>query len=177
MATNNLIGYAGSASVACSQASLATTSVRESAVRSNTAAKNFDDLVAITFTIASGSPSTGGAWVNFYVNGSVDGTLWPLVQLSSGAMFTTGTGDGSVGLIAVPNGLRSLGSVVVSTVTSTGERTFRSQPFSVAAAFGDRMPAAYSIMIENSTGVAFSTSTATTAQLVHVNGIYTSSGN
>ncbi len=74
-ATNNFVGYAGSATLACTQTSLAIGSTRESAVRSNTGSKNFDDLIAVTFTIASGSPSTTGPAVNIYANGSVDGTL------------------------------------------------------------------------------------------------------
>ncbi len=176
-ATNNLIGYAGSATIACTQTSLASGSTRESAVRSNTSTKNLDDLIAVTFTIASGSPVTTVPAVNIYANGSVDGTLWPLIQLSSGAPFTTGAGDASVGALAAQANVKLIGSMLLATTTTSAERTFRTQPFSVAAGFGGVLPPAYSIMIENQVGVAFSTSTATTAQLTEVNGIYTSSGN
>lgn len=177
MATNNLTGYAGSATVACTQTSLASGSTRETAVRSNTSAKNLDDMIAVTFTIASGSPSTVSPAVNVYANGSVDGTLWPIIQLSSGATASTGSGDASVGALGTPSNLRLIGSFGLQTTTSSAERTFRTEPFSVASAFGGVIPPAYSVMLENSTGVAFSTSTATTAQLVEVNGVYTSSGN
>jgi hypothetical protein len=176
-ATNNLIGYAGSATIACTQTSLASGSTRESAVRTNTTAKNLDDLVTVTFTLASGSPTTTGPAVNIYANGSVDGTLWPLIQLSSGAPFTSGAGDASVGALGTPPNLRLIGSYGLQTTTTSAERTFRTQPFSVAAAFGGSLPSSYSIMLENSTGVAFSASTTSTAQLLEVQGVYTSSGN
>ncbi len=127
--------------------------------------------------MASGSPATGGPVVNIYANASVDGTLWPIVQLSSGATVATGAGDASVGALATASGPRLIGSFWLQTTTSSGERTFRTQPYSVAAAFGDKLPAAYSIMVENQTGLSFSTATATTAQLIQVNGIFTSSGN
>ncbi len=173
-ATGNLEAYSGTATIACTQTSLATNSTRESAVRSNTGNKYLDEQVAVTFTIASGSPATNNPQVNVWINGSVDGTLWPIIQLTSGAPFATGTGDVSVGIVGA--NLRLLGAIGIQTTTSSGERTFRSHPFSVAGAFG-AMPAAYSIMVENQTGVAFSSSTATTAQLIEVNGIYTTSGN
>ncbi len=176
-ATKNYEAYSGSATIACTQTSLASGSTRESAVRSNTTALNLDDQIAVTFTIASGSPSTAGPSVNIYANGSVDGTLWPILQLTSGATVGTGAGDASVGALGTPPNLKLIGSFGLQTTTSSAERTFRTQPFSVAAAFGGALPSAYSIMLENSTGVAFSTSTATTAQLVELNGIYTTSGN
>lgn len=133
--------------------------------------------MAITFTIASGTPSTTGPAVNVYANGSVDGTLWPIVQLSSGAPFATGTGDVSVGSLGTPSNLRLIGAFGIQTTTSSAERTFRTEPFSIAQAFGGNVPEAFSFMIENQTGVALSASTATTAQLTDACGIYTTSGN
>jgi hypothetical protein len=175
-ATGNKLAYAGSATVACTLTSLASGSTRESNVRSNSTNLNFDDHVAVTFTIASGTPGAGYA-VNVYANGSVDGTLWPIVMNGTGAAIATGAGDASFGAIGVPQNVKLVGSYGISTATSSAERTFRTPPFSVAAAFGGALPAAYSIMVENQTGVALSSSTTSTAQLVEVNGIYTTSGN
>jgi hypothetical protein len=174
--TSNKIGYAGSATLACTQTSLASGSTRESAVYTNSSSANLNQEVgvAITFTIASGSPTTNIPTVNIYANGSIDASLWPIIQLSSGATFSTGGGDASVG--ALGGGPRMIGSVTLLTTSSSGERTFRAGPFPVSPTFGF-VPSALSIMVENSSGVAFSTSTATTAQLVEIQPIYTTSGN
>lgn len=176
-ATSNLEGYAGSATLACSIASLVSGSARESATRSNTSAKNFDDYVTVTFTLATGSPAGGGGFVNIYANGSVDGTIWPIIQLSSGGTYQTGGGDASVGALGTPPNLRLIGSFGIQSTTSNAERTFRTQPFSVAKGFGWALPSAYSIIVEDQTGVGFSSSTVTTAALVEVEGIFTTSGN
>jgi hypothetical protein len=115
--------------------------------------------------------------VYIYASGSIDGTLFPIVQKSDGTTFTTGAGDGSVGALATPNNLRLVGSFAFQTTTSTGERTFRTEPFSVAQAFGGVLPKKYSLVIENQTGVAFSSSTATTATYLQHGPIDTTSGN
>jgi hypothetical protein len=175
--TSNLIAYLGSESLACTLTSLASGSTRESAVRSNTVNKVFDFLVTLTFTIASGAPSTAGPAVNIWANGSVDGTLWPIIQLSSGAVKATGAGDASIGALGAIQNLSLIGSFGIQTTTSSAERTFRTQPFSVSEGFGGVVPPAFSIMIENLTGVALSSSTTSTTQLVEINGIYTTSGN
>jgi hypothetical protein len=175
-ATSNYEAYSSSSTLACTQTSLTSGSARESAVFSNTVSPNFDAEVCVTFTLASGSPSTNSPSVNVYVNGSTDGTLWPIIQLSTGATYTTGTGDTSVGALGTPPNARPIGSFGIQTTTSSGERTFRTQPFSVANAFG-AVPRAFSVIVENSTGVAFSASTTSSAQLVEVVGIYSTSGN
>ncbi len=177
-ATSNKIAYAGSSTLACTQTSLASGSTRESGIYTNSSTANvYPEVgVAVTFTIASGTPSTTGPAVNIYANGSLDATLWPIIQLSSGATFSTGGGDAAVGALGSPPNVRLIGSFGLQTTTSSGERTFRTQPFPVSAGLGV-VPEALSIMVENSTGVAFSTSTATTTQLVEVVPLYTTSGN
>lgn len=177
MATKNLISYESGGQITCTVQSLTTGSARESAVVDNSSNKWLDDLISLTFTIASGSPSTGGPAVNIYASGSEDGTLWPIVQLSTGAAFTTGAGDGSVGAMGSPNNLRLIGSFGLQSTTSNAERTFRTQPFSVAQAFGGVLPIKYSIIIDNQVGVNFSTSTATTAAYLEHQPISTTSGN
>ncbi len=178
-ATNNLIAYGGGAQIACTLTSLASGSARESAVQSNASNKYFDYLVAVTFTIASGTPSTANPAVNIYASGSVDGTIWPIIQGSGGATVTTGTGDSSAGALSVSvlTQLKLLGTFAIQTTTSAGERTFRTQAYSIARGFDGTLPVAFSVLVENITGVVFSTSTATTAQYVEVNGVYTTSGN
>ncbi len=177
-ATNNLEGFGGSAQLACSIASLATGSSRESASQSNTTNKYFDYIVSLTFTIITGTPAAGAS-VNVYANAPVDSSgtlLWPIIQLSSGAVFATAGTDASVGALGTPPNLRLIGSFGIQTTSSSGERTFRTEPYSVAAGFNG-CPPAFSIIVENQTGLAFSASTTTSANYLDVNGIFTSSGN
>jgi hypothetical protein len=176
-ATTNRPGYEGGTALACTTTSLASGSTRESNTKANPSTTgDFDWMVTLTFTLASGSPSTTNPSVNIYANGSVDATLWPIIQLSSGATAATGAGDASVGALSTVPQLKLIGSYLLQTTTTNAERTFRTQPFSVGAGFGT-MPPAFSILIENQTGVAFSSSTATTAQYLEINGAYSSSGN
>ncbi len=176
-ATGNLLALASPAAVGCTMTSLANGSSRESATITNSINLYLDYLVALTFTVSSGSPSTTGPYINIYANGSNDGTLWPIVQLSSGAVYATGGGDSSVGALGVPPNLRLIGSFGIQTTTSSGERTFRTEPFSVAQAFGGQIPPKFSLIVENQLGVSFSASTATTATYLQQQGIYTTSGN
>lgn len=176
-ATTNLEQYPTAGQIACTLTSLATGSTRESATVSNTTNKYLDYLIQATFTIASGSPTTTGPYVNIYANGSEDGTLWPIIQLTSGAPVATGAGDASIGALGVPNNLRLIGSFGLQTTTSAGERTFRTEPMSVAQAFGGNVPPAFSILVENQVGVAFSTSTTSTVNYVEQQGLATTSGN
>lgn len=178
-ATTNRPMYEGSATLACTLTSLASGSTRESATKANPSTTgDFDWTVALTFTIASGTPSTAAPAINIYAGGSVDGTnRWPIIQLSSGATKSTGGGDASIGaLSSVPN-LFLIGSFGLQTTTSSGERTFRTDSYSLAAAFRGTLPPAFSIFVENLSGVALSSSTTTTAQYLEINGIYSSSGN
>jgi hypothetical protein len=177
-ATKNLIAYGAGTQITCSIASLATGTTRESNTVSNTASNFFDCLVSLTFTLASGSPSTAsqGA-INIYANASVDGTLWPIIMLSNGTVKATGAGDASIGALANPNSLQCIGSFYIQTTTSSAERTFRTPAYSLAQAFNGTLPQAFSIMIENQLGIALSTSTVTTANYLEYEGVYSTSGN
>ena len=177
-ATTNRPMYEGSASLACTLTSLATGTTRESATKASPSTTgDFDWLVALTFTILNGTPASPFA-VNIYAGASVDGTSrWPIIQLSSGATKSTGGGDASIGALGTPPNLRLIGSFGIQSTSSASERTFRTEAYSVAAAFAGTMPPAFSIFVENQTGVAFSASTTTTAQYLELNGVYSSSGN
>jgi hypothetical protein len=176
-ATKNFEAYDTTATITCTMTSLASGSARESVVITNTVSLDLDYLVGLTFTVITGSPVTTGPYVNIYANGSVDGTLWPIIQLSGGTTFTTGTGDVSVGALASPSNLRLIGTFGIQTTTSSGERTFRTEPMSVANAFGGNIPPKFSIIVENQLGIAFSASTTTTATFLQVEPLYTTSGN
>lgn len=177
--TGNKIAYAAGAGITCTMTSLASGSTRESnSVVNTTAGSSYlDYLVSLTFTIATGTPS--GAIVNVYANASIDNTLWPIVQLSSGAPKATTGADQSIGALSTPamSQTRLIGSYGIQTTASAGERTFRTPAYSVAAAFGGVLPPSFSLFVENQTGVAFSSSTATTATYLEGAGIYTTGGN
>lgn len=177
-ATKNLEAFANAAvQVTCTLSSLANGSTRESASSTNSTNLYFDYHVQLTFTILSGSPSTTGPYVNVYAAASGIQGLWPIIQLSGGTTKTLGAGDSSVGALSAPNQLTLLGTFAFQTTSSSGERTFRTEPMSLAAAFGGAVPFNFSILVENQTGVAFSTSTVTTGNYLDVSGIYTTSGN
>lgn len=176
MATQKKLNYATPGQLTCTLASLASGSARESQVQTNTLS-GFDDYeIVVTFTLASGSPSTNNPCVNIYASGSMDNSLWPKIQLSSGAPYITGGGDSSVGALGSVGGLRFLGTFALQTTTSSGERTFTTEPMSVASAFYGTMPEAFSIIVENQSGVAFSSSTTTTAEYVQATPLYTTYG-
>lgn len=176
-ATSNKIEYGGATQITCGIASLVSGSTRESATVANTSSKYFDYEVSLTFTLASGSPTTAATGVNVYANASNDGTLWPILQLSSGAIKATGAGDASIGALGTGINMPLIGTFNIQSTSSSAERTFRTQPYSVAAGFNGILPSAFSIMIENKCVVAFSTSTVTTANYLQANGIFTTSGN
>lgn len=176
MSTKNLMGYESNNAITSGIAALATGSARETDVIDNSAAFLLDRPVSITFTIASGSPSTAGPYVNVYAAASFNGTRFPVIQKSDGTPFTTGSGNASVGALGTPCGLRLIGTIALQTTTSNAERTFRAGPFSIAGAFSGNMPKKVSIVIENQVGVAFSTSTTSTANLVEEDGLETTSG-
>lgn len=176
-ATKNLMEFESNNAITCTLASLANASSRESAVIDNSTDKRLDRPVSLTFTIASGSPATAGPYVNVYAAASFDGTRFPITQKSDGTPYTTGAGDASVGALSNPNSLRLIGTFGFQSTTSNAERTFRTEPMSIAAAFGGNMPKKVSIIVENQTGVAFSSSTATTANLLEETGLETTSGN
>lgn len=181
-ATTNRPMYEGSSSLACTLTSLATGSTRESATVANPSTTgDFDCLVALTFTIITGAPSTTGAYINIYAGAAVGngsgGFLWPILQVAGGGTKATGAGDASFGALGVPPNLALVGSFGIQTTTSNAERTFRTTVYSVAQAFGGNIPPAFSLFVENQMGIALSASTATTAQYLETNGVYSSSGN
>lgn len=176
MSTSNKISYVASAQMTCTLTSLAAGSARESAVVDNTSALDLAAEVSVTFTIASGTPTSSGAFVNVYVSATEDGTNWPIIQTSTGATYQTGGGDSSVGAFNAANPLRLIATIPVATATSSAERTLRSLPIPIEPAFGGVLPRKWSIFIENQTGVAFSTSTATSTQYVSETLILTTNG-
>lgn len=134
--------FSGSAAITCSASTLANNAARESAAIDNSANLYLDALVQIALTVASGGVATGTVVV--YAAASVDGgTTWGGECTGADAAITPDN----------PPNLVPLG--VIATPTTTGG-TFKSQPLSVAQAFGGTLPQRWSIVVQNLSGAALS---------------------
>lgn len=123
--------------ITCTIASLTTGSARSSAAVDNTANLFLDALVQLV--IKSGASATvATGYVNIYAYGTTDdGTTYP-----EGAGTDTGV------TLTVPPNVRLIGVLnVVANAT-----TYKSEPMSVAAAFGGVLPKKWGIIIENQSG-------------------------
>lgn len=119
-------------------ASLGNGNARESASQSNTSALYLDVLFMLKIKTGAGALS-GDQLVNIYAAGSVDaGTTWPDTVTGADAAITLNS----------PTQLKLIGSIQVA-ATST---TYKSEPMSIAAAFGGILPEKWSIIVENKTG-------------------------
>src|SRR5437879_3866715 len=120
-------------------ASLANNGQRSSLAIDNSVNKFIDAWVQFQIKSgASGVSATG--YVNVYAYGTVDG----------GTTYGEGAGtDAGITLTSPPN-VRLIGVLnVVANAT-----TYKSNPMSVAAAFGGVLPAHWGLIIENQTGAA-----------------------
>ena len=126
--------------ITCTLASLGSASARASTAVDNTTNLFLDALVMVQVKSgASGVSATG--YVNVYAYGTADGGT----TYSDGA---TGT-DAAITLTVPPNA-RLIGVLnVVANAT-----TYKSGPFSVAAAFGGVLPDHWGIIVENKSGAA-----------------------
>ena len=121
--------------------SLASTSQRQSTVVNNTSAVFRDALVQIQIKTAAAAVSTTGI-VNIYAYGSANGG-------TNYGDTVTGT-DGAVTLTSPPN------LKIIGTINAVANATvYDSNPFSVAAVFGGKLPQYWGIVVENKTGAAF----------------------
>ncbi len=124
--------------ITCTLASLTNNSARASTAVDNTTDLFFDALVFVAIKSGGSSTSSSG-YVNVYAYGTVN----------NGTNYTenaSGT-DGSITLVS-PTNLILIG--VVNVVANS--TTYYAGPFSVAAAFGGRLPQKWGIVIENKTG-------------------------
>ncbi len=129
--------------ITCTITSLANNGQRSSAAVDNTSNLYLDALVQVIIkSNASGTSATG--YVNVYAYGTADG----------GTSYPDGTGsDAGVTLTSPPN-LRLIGVInVVANAT-----TYKSEPMSVAAAFGGILPDHWGIVIENKTAATLDAS-------------------
>lgn len=123
-------------------ASLANNAARESTAVDNTTTAYVDVLVQLQVKLQAGSPS---ASINVYAYGSEDGVNYADNATGSDAALT----------MRSPTNLVLVG--VVNTPTS-GALTYKSEPISIAKAFGGVMPRKWGIVVENKSAIAFDAS-------------------
>jgi hypothetical protein len=133
--------FGTSTGITCTLASLAQAAARESTALDNTSNLYLDAFVYLAVALQTGSPASDkGVYV--YAYGSEDGTNY--------GDNATGT-DAAVTLRA-PHNFRLIGFI---NTPDSGALTYKSPPFSVAAAFGGLMPRKWGIVVENKTNLTF----------------------
>lgn len=147
MSTTNKIAFGASTAITITPSTLGSTSAWQSASVDNSTNLYLDALVTLTATLSNGTPGSDKQ-INVYAAGSEDGTKWP----GEGS----GNNDGVTGADATitlesPTNLKLIGSISAP----TANKTYTSQPLSVAAAFNGILPRKWSIVVENRTGMAF----------------------
>jgi hypothetical protein len=133
--------YATSAAITCTLAGLTSGSARESTAIDNSANLYLDALVYLAVKLATGTPASDKA-IYVYAYGSENGTDYG----------DNATGTDAALTMRAPTNLRLIG--VINT-PDAGGLTYKSQPMSVAAAFGGALPRKWGIVVENRTGLAF----------------------
>ena len=149
MSTTNKLSFGTSTAIGCTIDSLANLAARQSAAVDNSTNLYLDALVTLTVVQSGGTPGSDKA-INVYAAGSEDGTKWP--GEGSGNNDGVNGADGAITLES-PTNLRLIGSISAPTAS----KTYTSQPLSVAQAFAGVLPRKWSIVVENRTGMAFST--------------------
>lgn len=127
--------------ITCTINSLASAGARASAPIVNNQAVQWEDYLVNTTIVTGASGTSATGYVGLYAAGSVDG----------GATYPDGASgsDGGVTQVVPPNS-RLIG-VVNCVANST---VYRSEAFSVAAAFGGTLPQYVVIIVSNQTGHA-----------------------
>jgi hypothetical protein len=131
-------------------ASLTNNSARSSAAIDNTSNKYLEALVQVVIKSgASGTSATG--YVEIFAYGTVD----------SGTTYPEGTGTDTGITLTAPTNLVLIGTLnVVANAT-----TYKSEPMSIAAAFGGIMPDHWGIAIRNVSGGTLDTTEGNHAKL------------
>jgi hypothetical protein len=135
------IAYATSSTFTLTLASLASsaTAGRECTAIDNSSNKYTDVHVQLKIQLQTGSPANDKA-IYVYAYGSEDGSTYTDNATGSDAAIT----------LRDPTNMRIIG---VIPCPDSGGVVYESQPMSVAAAFGGKMPRAWGIVVRNYTGV------------------------
>ncbi len=143
MASTVTLNYGSATSITITISSIGTSATvgREATAVNNTSNKFLDALLAGTFTMASGTPA-GTKSIYIYALGSLNNTDWPDNTTGADAACTPTNKNNLVLLKAVD--------------VQTASLTYKTEPVSVAAAFGGVLPPYWSIVLINDTGLTLS---------------------
>lgn len=125
------------------------------AITVGTATNVTDHLVQVTFTGPATVTATSTTIISLFVYGSIDGTIW------SGSNTTNELIDGTDKAITWStngNQARFIGTALATTTTAGTSIIYKSEPISIAAAFGGTLPAKYVIVPQNQSGATLPSS-------------------
>ena len=149
MATHSKFGYGTQGqAITLTISGVADNSARESTAIDNSSDRFLDLLIQGTITVTTAATLTTNPVVYLYAYGSNDG----------GTVYSGGASGSDAAFGAVPQDLDNcarLGTVACITM----DEVYKSDVFSVAAAFGGIMPDSVGIILENQTGQALNTAT------------------
>ena len=129
-----------------------TTAVASSAaVTVGSSANITDHEVVVTASSPATFTGSAGTTVNVFAYASADGTNW---ANATGANENIDGTDKAIVWSANGNNARFLGTILMPMATAGTSTIYRSQPFSIASAFGGAMPSKYVIVLQNQTGAA-----------------------
>jgi hypothetical protein len=140
------LAYGSATSITITLTSLGSAGYRESTAVDNTSNLYLDAFVGGITQIGA---VTADGQIEIYAYGSWDGTSYTAGVTGSDATITWGTTGGVDGY----NDLIPLGTAAVDTSDDNDDVEWG--PFSIATAFGGRLPPKWGIVVKNSTGTAF----------------------
>jgi hypothetical protein len=135
--------FASSTALVITLDALADSAARECTAVDNTTTLFQDALVSLEIPLVGGTPSNYQA-IYLFAYGSQDGTNFG----------DNATGTDAALTMRAPTNLRNIGGIQTPTL---GALTWKSQPISVARAFGGILPPKWGIVVQNLTGLAFGT--------------------
>lgn len=138
------IAYAASVGITCTLDSLANAGARECTAVDNGTNLYLDAILDINIPLAAGTPTANTAAINIYFYSSEDGTNF----------LDNATGADAAVTLRSPTNLK--GPAVFPTPDSGG-LTYKCLIESVARMFGGLLPRKWGFVVQNSTGLAFST--------------------
>lgn len=155
------LAYGANTAITITLTSLASAGYRESTAIDNTSNLFLDAFVGGITQI--GAVAADGQ-IEIYAYASWDGTSYTAGVTGSDATITWGTTGGVDGY----NDLVTLGTAAVDTTDDNDDVEWG--PFSIASAFGGRLPPKWGIVVKNNTGTAFHATG--TNNLVRYRGVY-----
>jgi hypothetical protein len=133
---------------------------RQSTAVDNGTDKFLDALVQVKITLPSTGTPANDKRIYIYAYGTADpsGNSHPQEVTAAGAQATVGTSDAAYVMNSAGTPLRLIGTVGASHIISGSNGIIVSNPLSVAAAFGGRMPQEWGIVVRNYCGLTLHSS-------------------